>query len=178
MPGTWQPLINQPPFSLGTMLLLTNGSVFCHAAGTRYWWQLKPDSTGSYHRGTWSRSRPMHYEPLSEDARFNNGTRLGRYISAVLPDGRVLVYGHSHGFTDPPSTYFRTALAEIYDPLFDQWYSEYSPPLWGPNGACCVLPDGLLLLAVRIPDPDLSRPTPIVASAIFDPRRHGWRLTS
>jgi hypothetical protein len=50
---TWEPLNNQPGFNPGTMLLLTDGTVFVHSepncltcTGTDYssWYKLTPDS--------------------------------------------------------------------------------------------------------------------------------------
>ena len=37
MPGTWQPLANQPAFSASTMLLLTDGTVMCQDSGGTNW---------------------------------------------------------------------------------------------------------------------------------------------
>ncbi len=58
MPGTWNSLMNQPTFSAGTMLLLTDGSVLCHdepnsgdVTCTNHWWRFIPDSQGSYRNG-------------------------------------------------------------------------------------------------------------------------------
>ena len=49
MPGTWQPLTNQPPFQACTMLLLTDGSVFCNAYySSADCWRFIPDNDGSY----------------------------------------------------------------------------------------------------------------------------------
>ena len=52
MPGTWTPLTNQPTFGVGTMLLLTDGTVMCQNSGTPHWWKLTPDITGSCASGT------------------------------------------------------------------------------------------------------------------------------
>ena len=60
MPGTWQPLTNQPTFQACTMLLLTDGSVFCNAYySSGDCWRLRPDAFGSYVNGTWNKLAPM-----------------------------------------------------------------------------------------------------------------------
>src|SRR6516162_6928989 len=71
MSGTWQSLTNQPTFSAGTMLLLTDGSVLCHdepnsgsTTGTTHWWRLVPDITGSYVNGTWQQVADSRWAPL------------------------------------------------------------------------------------------------------------------
>jgi len=84
---TWTPLANQPPFSAGNPLLLTDGTVIAHATCAPEWWRLTPDGNGSYINGTWSRiaSLPDGYGPLY-------------FASAVLPDGRVIVEGGEYNF--------------------------------------------------------------------------------
>ena len=80
MPGTWSPLTNQPTFGVGTMLLLTDGTVMCQNSGTPHWWKLTPDITGSYVNGAWSALADGPNGPLY-------------FASAVLRDGRVFVAG-------------------------------------------------------------------------------------
>src|SRR5204863_9226475 len=81
---TWQSLTNQPAFSAGAMLLLTDGTVLVHAEqnDSRNWYKLTPDVNGSYLNGTWTQvaSLPAGYAPLY-------------FSSAVLPDGRVIIEG-------------------------------------------------------------------------------------
>ena len=60
MAGTWQPLTNQPPFQACTMLLLTDGSVFCNAYQSVQCWKLVPDAHGSYLNGQWVRLADMN----------------------------------------------------------------------------------------------------------------------
>src|SRR3981081_1904336 len=93
----WQALTNQPSFSPGAMLLLTDGTVLAHSepnclncTSTDYssWYKLTPDSNGSYVNGTWTQvATPTGYAPLY-------------FGSVVLPDGRVVVEG---GEYDCPS---------------------------------------------------------------------------
>ena len=86
MPGTWQPLANQPAFNASTMLLLTDGTVMAQEPNATAWWRLTPDEWGDYTNGTWSALAPM------TDARLY-------YASAVLADGRVFVAGGEYNGT-------------------------------------------------------------------------------
>src|SRR5205085_2096377 len=72
---TWQPLTHQPNFDVGTVLLLTDGTILAHSepnclscTATDYssWYKLTPDSNGSYVNGTWTQvaSFPSGYAPL------------------------------------------------------------------------------------------------------------------
>src|SRR3979490_53523 len=80
MAGTWQPLVNPPPFSASTMLLQTDGSVMCHVYFSRDWWKLTPDASGSYVKGSWTKLASMAHSRLY-------------YASAVLNGGRGFVAG-------------------------------------------------------------------------------------
>src|SRR6202049_2387730 len=68
--GTWQPLKNAPPFSPGTALLLTDGTIMVEdygsGGGSQHWWRLTPDNTGNYVNGTWTARADMQssYGPL------------------------------------------------------------------------------------------------------------------
>ncbi len=50
--GTWTPLGHAAPNGIGTMELLTDGTVMALSGGNYY--KLTPDATGSYVNGTWS----------------------------------------------------------------------------------------------------------------------------
>lgn len=138
MPGTWSSLTHQPAFSAGTMLLLTDGTVFCQNNGTNQWWKLTPDVSGSYVAGTWSQllnSPPAppytQYAPLY-------------FASAVLKDGRVFVAGGEYNN-------FASAdllAAEIYNPLTNTWTVLPNPTGWTAIGdaSSCVFPDGRVML--------------------------------
>ena len=143
MAGTWQPLTNQPPFQANTMLLLTDGSVFCNAYQSVQCWKLVPDDDGSYVNGRWVRLADM----LT--------TRL-YYASAVLRDGRLFVAGGEYSTSGGDTTD-----CEIYDPVLNSWKSLASPAGWTAVGdaPCCVLADGRLLLG------SISN----TETAIFDP---------
>jgi hypothetical protein len=148
MPGTWNPLIHQPTFPTGTMLLLTDGTVMCQESGGKSWWRLAPDQQGSYLKGTWT--------PLASMA----NTRL-YFASAVLADGRVFVAGGE--YSDAGGD---TNKAEIYDPVLDAWSAIPGPPGWTNIGdaPCAVLPDGRLLLGSIFDQ----------RTAIYDPNTNTW----
>ena len=150
MAGTWTALTNQPPFSAGTMLLLTDGTVMCQDNGTVNWWRLAPDAKGNYIAGTWSPLAPGPNSPLY-------------FASAVLKDGRVFVAG---GEYNGGSSAVDLLAAEIYDPVTDSWAVIATPPGWVHLGDApsCVLPDGRVLVG-SIDD---------VRSAIYDPVANTW----
>lgn len=142
---SWQRTTNHPQVEgLGTMLLLTDGSVIAHEEedgiysdgllATTAWYRLTPDNTGSYVNGTWSRiaDLPTGYGPLF-------------FGSAVLPDGRVVVEGGEYnqyggGFTK---------LGAIYDPVANAWTAVNAPTGWSNIGdaSTAVLNSGTLMLA-------------------------------
>lgn len=80
MAGTWQGLVNQPPFHTSTMQLLTDGRVMVQEEATAHWHALTPDNQGSYVNGTWS--------PLADMAFWRR-----YYASGMLKDGRVILIG-------------------------------------------------------------------------------------
>jgi hypothetical protein len=121
--GTWASLNNAAPGGIGTMLLLSDGSVMAHMGGAK-WARLVPDSTGSYVNGTWSLLAPM------------NDSRL-YFASQVLKDGRVFVAGGEYGNGGNS--------AEVYDPKTNTWTRL---PLEGQNFidmASATLPNGNVL---------------------------------
>jgi hypothetical protein len=129
MAGTWQPLVNPPPFTASTMLLLTDGCVMCHVYYSRDWWKLAPDASGSYVKGSWTKLASMAHSRLY-------------YASAVLNDGRVFVAGGE--YSDAGGD---TNDVEIYDPYLDSW-TTIAGPGWSYIGdaVSCVLADGRVLL--------------------------------
>ena len=137
----WTRTTHNPPANLGTILLLTNGTVIAHEESdltgnlaTRNWYKLTPDINGSYINGTWSQIAPLPsgYGPLF-------------FGSAVLPDGRVVVEGgeynqYGSGFT---------ALGAIYNPVTNVWTNVNPPSGWTGIGdaSTVVLNNGTLMLA-------------------------------
>ncbi|MGA8876261.1 MAG: hypothetical protein WB555_12060 [Candidatus Korobacteraceae bacterium] len=135
---SWQPVNNQPSFTAGHMLLLTDGTVMVHHEdpndGYSDWWKLTPDINGSYVNGTWSQlaSLASDYGPLF-------------FGSAVLADGRVLVEGGEQNF----SQYVWTNMGAIYDPIANTWTSVNPPSGWSSIGdaSTVVLFNKTLMLA-------------------------------
>ena len=153
--GTWTPLNNTAPGSVGLMLLLSDGTVMCAENPDdvfgdfgHSWFLLRPDVHGSYINGTWTRLASAIDNRLF-------------YSSDVLRDGRVLVAGGEYGSG--------SAKAEVYDPLANTWTAapvpvslmdptQQSPPLFPgiidgfydaiskilPNGNVLVAPVGVL----------------------------------
>ena len=80
--GTWN--VITAPFRAQTPLLLTDGSVFVHEFASLNWWRLRPDASGNYLNGTWTKMAS-----LPADANYNPLY----YCSAILPDGRVVIMG-------------------------------------------------------------------------------------
>jgi hypothetical protein len=124
----WVTLNNQ--MSLGTMLLLPDGTVMAQSAGTTAtWYKLTPDYTGGYTNGTWTQLQSMHY------------TRL-YYASEVLPNGNVFVAGGEYGEGTNHN-------AEIYDPLDDTWTVAPNTPGVVQFADSCseMLPNGNVLVS-------------------------------
>jgi len=131
---TWTPLSSQPTFRASTALLLTDGRVFVQDSGSRDWWFLTPDLTGSYVNGAWTPAKllPPGYGP----------TYFG---SAVLPDGRVVVIGgeYNQGVEN------WTTLGAIYNPTSNSWKRLQAPSGWTTIGDAqtVVLSNGTLMVA-------------------------------
>jgi hypothetical protein len=102
--GTWLKLAKKPKEGIGTMLLLSDGTVMAQGGGGGFastnWYQLSPDGTGGYTNGLWASRAPMNYFRLY-------------YASVVLQDGRVFFAGAEYGNG--------TTNAEIYNPANDSW---------------------------------------------------------
>ncbi|HEX4667392.1 MAG TPA: hypothetical protein VH207_12400 [Chthoniobacterales bacterium] len=131
--GTWQQLVNQPPFQTDTALLLTDGTIMVHQYSSQNWWRLTADNTGSYLNGTWSQLASMasNYGPLY-------------FASAVLADGRVIVEGGEYNFGSPTET----TQGAIYDPVANSWTTVNPPAGWTAIGDSpgIVLADNTFML--------------------------------
>ncbi len=156
---SWQPVQNQPVVTLGSALLLTDGTVMIqdngfNNSGSPNWWRLTPDQNGSYIKGSWSRiaSLPAAYGPFA-------------YASAVLPDGRVVVMGGEYNSNSTPVD---TNQGAIYNPQTNTWTPLSAPNGWSQIGDApsSVLPNGKLLLG-HLTDTQL---------AVLDPLTLGWTL--
>ena len=146
----WQPLNNQPDFNASTMLLLTDGTIFCQNEGRNDWWRLTPDGSGNYVNGTWSQlaSTPNYY-PLY-------------YASAILKDGRVFVAGGEYNNGNE----VEALVAKIYDPVTNTWTDIPTPTGWTGIGdaSCSLLPDGRVLLGNFNSN----------NTALYDPNTNTW----
>ena len=129
--GTWTQ-VTDAPSSIGTMMLLPNGRVMAQRAGTTSnWYQLAPNSTGSYVNGTWSPLASMGLERLY-------------FGSNVLSSGKVFVVGGE--YSGPAGTNNWTNTGEIYDPVGDSWTSiaPFPQSQFG-DDPTTMLPDGRVL---------------------------------
>jgi hypothetical protein len=156
--GTWTTLTYPLPGVDGaqTMLLLSDGTVMVHGGGgyaAADWYQLTPDSTGSYMDGTWSSLTPM------------NTARLF-FTSDVLPDGRVLVLGGE--YSDPNSDLNDINTGEIYDPVAGSWtpIANFPQSNFGDDPSE-VLPNGQILAGY------ISGPR----TYLYDPATDSWSAT-
>jgi hypothetical protein len=132
VPASWTALAHAAPSSLGTMMLLSDGTVMANGGGSAgcstSWYRLTPDAYGSYVNGTWSTLAPMS---------------LGRlyYASNVLQDGRVFVLGGEYSGGSCGSNFSNTG--QIYDPIANSWsnIANFPQSQFGDDPSE-VLPDG------------------------------------
>ncbi len=145
MAGTWKVITNQPPASLDTMLLLTDGTVAAHQLDSPNWHRLTPDFSGSYENGTWSPIAAMPSNPAIPTDQQGPSYGPTFFGSAVLKDGTLLVIGGEYNFGLGP---FDMAAATLYDPVTNSWTNLPTPPGWTNVGdvPLCVMPDGRVLL--------------------------------
>src|SRR5205823_5114678 len=97
---------SRAPAGVGTMVLLTDGTVIGSSNANSTWYKLTPDAAGNYVGGTWSTLAGM------STRRLYTGTN-------VLPDGRVFVLGGE--YSGPSLTNNWTNTGEIYNPLTNAW---------------------------------------------------------
>jgi hypothetical protein len=119
--ASWTPLAHSPPsHSVGTMMLLTDGTVFAqNGDDLQHWLRLSPDAHGNYVNGTWTTLAPMSIPRLY-------------FTSDVLQDGRVWVLGGE--YTGPYLDPNWASSAEIYDPVHGSWSPAASYP--NEEGGC------------------------------------------
>lgn len=163
---SWQPLTNQPSFSPGAVLLLTDGTVLAHSepnclscTSTDYssWYKLTPDNNGSYVDGTWSKvASPTGYAPLY-------------FGSVVLPDGRVVVEGGEYDCSTGTCNAAWTNQGAIYDPRKNVWAAVAPPSGWKTIGDAqsIILPNGTYMQANCCTKDE----------ALFDPATLTWTPT-
>lgn len=129
--ATWTKLANLALSGVGTMMLLTDGTIMVHGVPYNRWLRLEPSGAGNYVDGTWSALAPMSTERLY-------------FASHVLPSGKVLVLGGEYSGT--PLAANRTNTGEIYDPPSDTWtpIANHPEPNFGDDPSM-LLPDGKIL---------------------------------
>jgi hypothetical protein len=152
--GTWTQLtgVHAPPQALGTMMLLSDGTVMAQGSlETNQWFQLKPDASGSYTNGTWSNLPSMHIQRLY-------------FASNVLPNGNVFVQGGEYS-----SAGSDTATGETYNSVTQTWSTNANAPFgrFGDDPSEVITtPDGKTeILAGYISGPQTS---------IYDPSTNTW----
>jgi hypothetical protein len=142
--GAWTELSSTTD-GFGTMLLLPNGNLMMQDNGTNgdtnAWYQLAPDSLGSYLDGS-----------ISSLANMN--TQRDDYGSVVLPNGNVMVYGGE--YSGPDDTENDVNSGEIYNPATNSWTTIASIPssldptnTFGDDNLE-VLPDGDVLAGYQL----------------------------
>jgi hypothetical protein len=133
--GGWTPVTATAPWAngAGTELLMTDGTVMVQDFCSPNWFSLKPDKTGSYINGTWTKtgSMPSSYGPLY-------------FASAVLADGKLIVNGGEYNFCNTAET----TKGAIYDPVANTWAAVTGPTGWSQIGDAqsAVLSNGTYML--------------------------------
>jgi hypothetical protein len=133
--GSWTGLTNLAPDSIGTMMLLSDGTVMAQSAGAaanqNHWFRLTPSSSNSFSDGTWSTLASMSTQRLY-------------YGSNILQDGRVFLVGGEYSGPSLPRT--DTNTGEIYNPLSNSWSAiQNFPQANFGDDPTEVLPDGRVL---------------------------------
>ena len=101
--------VSAPPNSVGTMMLLTDGTVMAQEAGvTNVWYRLTPNSSGSYSNGTWSTTSIA-----------NMGTQRLYFASNVLANGNVFVMGGEYSGSSGSENDNNTG--QIYNTATNTW---------------------------------------------------------
>ncbi len=135
--GGWQQVAASAPWTNGpdTPLLMTDGTILVHDYCTPNWYSLKPDSSGNYVNGTWTKmaSMPSSYAPLY-------------FASAVLADGKLVVNGGE--YNSASCNPVETNLGAIYDPVANKWTAVTGPSGWSEIGDAqsVVLDDGTYMI--------------------------------
>lgn len=154
VPAGWTALSHAAPASLGTMELLTDGTVMVQGGGvSKTWYRLTPDSTGSYVNGTWSSLATMSLERLYT-------------ATNVLKDGRVFELGGEYSGPGGSSTWINTG--EIYNPVTNGWSSipNFPQTQFGDDPSM-LLDNGRILCGY------LSGPQ----TYLYDPATNSWSQT-
>ncbi|TCO87341.1 Kelch motif protein [Chthoniobacter flavus] len=125
--GSWTPLTQRAPRTIGLMVLLSDGTVLAQNNNGTAWYRLTPDSQGHYATGTWSTIAAMH------DSRLYCATQM-------LKDGRIFVAGGEYGTGH--------TTAEVYNPLTNVWTELPSANATFSDANSEILPDGRVIVAL------------------------------
>ncbi|HUO05684.1 MAG TPA: choice-of-anchor D domain-containing protein [Candidatus Binataceae bacterium] len=196
--GTWGLLLNEPPFKVGGVYLLTDGRVLAQDADLTNvaWWTLTPDFTGSYILGSWKQvASPPNCPNGYPGASANTIYSPLYYASAVLPDGRFIMVGGEYDYNydyvnNDGKDEVWTDQGAIYDPVADNWTCIAPPTGWNQIGDAqsVVLPDGTLMVAhysdnqvatlnASTNPPTFNAPfTPAGKTADYQNDEEGWTL--
>ncbi len=143
--GPFTALVNQPPQPGYLAMLLTDGRILMQSiSDASVFYELSPDSEGSYVNGSWRRvsSPPVGYAPYAA-------------AEAVLADGRVLFVGGEYNQNDyslPFAPSGLTNMSAVYDPAADRWQMIAPPPgvAYIGDSSSAVLPDGDFLFGDKL----------------------------
>ncbi len=150
--GTWTSFTS--PHSIGTMMLLSNGDVIAQGAGTsNAWYELTPNSAGSYSSGTWTTLASMSTARLY-------------FASNVLPNGDVFVVGGEYSGSGASNL---NNTGEIYDPVTNTW----TPTANYPQGSFGDDPSEVLSNGTVLGGYVFSSYT-----AIYNPTTNTWTATA
>ncbi len=128
--ASWTALTQSRPIGIGTMNLLSDGSVIMTDGGSS-WARLVPTSSGSYVSGTWTRLANAAYTRLYD-------------ATQLLQNGQLFVAGGEYGTG--------ASTGEIYNPLTNAW-TELPSQSFGAfiDSNSMVLPNGNVLIAPVAP---------------------------
>jgi hypothetical protein len=130
--GTWTQVTAPPSGSVGTMFLLPNGDVMTEGPGTtNTWYELTPNSSGSYSSGAWTQLASMSQQKLY-------------FGSVVLPSDKVFVVGGE--YSGPSGQENFTNTSEIYNMSTNTWTntSNFLQTQFG-DDPTILLPNGQVL---------------------------------
>ncbi len=153
--GTWTQLVTDAPSGIGTMILLTDGTVMAQEGSvSKNFYRLTPDATGNYHNGTWSTMPSMSKPRLY-------------YGSNVLPSGKVFVLGGE--YTNPNGGRTDDNTGEIFDPVANTWTPTANFPKkeFG-DDPTVLLPDGKIIAGYLLG----------TETYLFDPIANTWTRTA
>jgi hypothetical protein len=146
--ASWTPMVRSAPSGLGTMMLMTDGTVMS-SDGSFGWNKLVPDAAGNYINGTWTRAANMR------DSRLYEATQ-------VLKDGRLFIAGGEYGTG--------SSTGEVFDPNRNIWTALPAHPFGSfSDSGSFLLPDGRVLISPVSPNPG-------GYTTLFNPTTMTWAL--